>query len=171
MDMTTGDHRRPHAAGSIRDRMRMLLVVVALLATAFHSGSAHAALGDTVDSIAADREALQALRHSTSIGPAFTVHEIDSGPTMVREYVSPSGIVFGLAWNGLLHPDLEQLLGSYSGEYRESLAQTPRRQGNRSLQVMTGNIVVEKWGHMRNLRGRAYAPALMPFGITADEIK
>lgn len=155
----------------IMNKVLRVLMAGLWIAEALCAGVAQASLGDTVDSIAADREAVQALRHSTSIGPAFTVHEIDSGPTVVREYVSPSGIVFGLAWNGLLHPDLEQLLGSYFGEYRESLAQTPRIQGNRSLRIMTGNIVVEKWGHMRNLRGRAYAPALMPFGITADEIK
>ena len=32
-------------------------------------------------------------------------------------------------------------------------------------------VVVEKWGHMRNLQGRAYAPALLPPGVSSDEIR
>jgi hypothetical protein len=130
----------------------------------------HAALGETVESVATDREALSALRSSTAARNGFTIHEIDSGSTVVREYVSSSGIVFGIAWNGLIHPDLVQLLGSYAGEYQEALQQTPRRPGHRQIQVKTDRIIVQKWGHMRNLQGRAYAPALIPYGADADEI-
>jgi len=89
----------------------------------------------------------------------------------VREYISASGVVFGVAWNGLIHPDLTQLLGSYAGEYQEVLQQTKRKAGRRSIRVTTGHIVVEKWGHIRNLQGRAYIPALIPQGVTVDEIK
>jgi hypothetical protein len=91
--------------------------------------------------------------------------------TVVREYVSTSGVVFGIAWNGLIHPNLTQLLGSYAGEYQEALLQTPRIKGSRHLQVKTSGVVVEKWGHMRNLQGRAYVPSLIPPGVRVDEIK
>jgi len=37
--------------------------------------------------------------------------------------------------------------------------------------VRTDRVVVEKWGNMRNLQGRAYAPALIPPGVSIDEIK
>jgi hypothetical protein len=37
--------------------------------------------------------------------------------------------------------------------------------------LKANNVVVEKWGHMRNLQGRAYAPALMPQGVSVDEIR
>jgi len=101
----------------------------------------------------------------------YTVQEIESASVAIREYISPSGIVFGIAWNGLIHPDLTQLLGSYAKEYKKALQQTPRRLGQRHLQVKTSRVVVEKWGHMRNLQGRAYAPALIPPGVSANEIR
>jgi hypothetical protein len=132
---------------------------------------AHAALGESVDSIASDSRALLAVRHATTARTNYMVHEIGSDATVVREYVSPSGVVFGIAWNGLIHPDLTPLLGSYANEYREALRKTPREHGHRRLQVKTNRVVVEKWGHMRNLQGRAYAPALIPSGVSVDEIK
>lgn len=142
------------------------------LAAAFFASDKRvsAALGETEESIAADRKALSSLRNSTTAHNGYTIHEIDSGSTVIRQYVSPSGIVFGVAWNGLLHPDLTQLLGHYNNEYQEALQQTPRIPGRRRMQVKTDRIVVQKWGHMRNLQGRAYAPALVPFGVNADEI-
>lgn len=130
-----------------------------------------AALGESSDSITLDKKALSAVRRTTTVRNGYTIHEIASDSTVVREYVSPSGIVFGIAWNGLIHPDLTQLLGAYAGEYEETLRQTPRQPGRRRLQVKTNRLVVEKWGHMRNLQGRAYAPSLIPPGVSIDEIR
>lgn len=130
-----------------------------------------ATLGESPDSISSDEEFLSAVKRSTTVLNGFTVHEIDSGVTVVREYVSTSGVVFGIAWNGLIHPNLTQLLGSYAGEYQDALRQTPRIKGSRHLQVKTSGVVVEKWGHMRNLQGRVYVPSLIPPGVRVDEIK
>jgi hypothetical protein len=132
---------------------------------------AQATLGESVDSITLDRKTLSAVRRAATVRNGYTVHEIASGSTAVREYVSPSGIVFGIAWNGLIHPDLTQLLGTYAGEYEEALQQTPRQPGRRRLQVKTNRVIVEKWGHMRNLQGRAYAADLIPPGVKIDEIR
>ena len=102
----------------------------------------------------------------------YTVQEFASDATTVREYVAPSGIVFGVAWDGLTYPDLTPLLGSYDGEYQEALRQEPRKPGlRRHHAVRTDRVVVEKWGNLRDLRGRAYAPALIPPGVSIDEIK
>ncbi len=133
--------------------------------------AAHAALGESADSVMSDQKALSAVRGATTVLPGYTIQTIGSGAATVREYISPNGVVFGIAWNGLVHPDLTPLLGSYAAEYREALRQTPRQPGRRSLQVKTNSVVVEKWGHMRNLQGRAYAPALVPSGVNIDEIK
>lgn len=131
----------------------------------------HATLGETADSVTTDRKAISAVRGATTVHTGYTVQEIVSDAVTVREYISPSGVVFGIAWNGLSSPDLTLLLGSYSGEYRKALQQTPRMRGRRFSQIKTDHIVVEKWGHMRNLRGRAYVPSLIPQGVTVDEIK
>ena len=132
---------------------------------------AHAALGESIDSITSDRKSLSAVQGAMTARDGYTIQTIESDSTTFREYVSPSGVVFGIAWNGLIHPDLTRLLGSYAGEYQEALRQMPRTPGRRSFQVKTDHIVVEKWGHMRNLQGRAYAPALIPQGVSINEIK
>ena len=132
---------------------------------------ARATLGESVDSVESDRKALSGARRAATARDGYTVHEVVSDANTVREYVSSSGVVFGIAWNGLSHPDLTPLLGSYVDEYKQAAKQTPRKPGHRSLQVKANRVVVEKWGHMRNLQGRAYVPALIPPGVSVDEIK
>jgi hypothetical protein len=132
---------------------------------------AQAVLGEPAESIAKDSRALSAARRATTNRNGYTVQEIVSDANAVREYVSPSGVVFAFAWNGLTHPDLTQLLGSYAGDYQQVLRQTKHAPGQRHIQLKANNVVVEKWGHMRNLQGRAYAPALMPQGVSVDEIR
>jgi len=150
-----------------------LFIGLSIWMTMLSTGSpAQASLGESDDSITSDEKALSAVRGAAATRNGFTVHEIQSDSTTVREYVSPSGIVFAIAWNGRIHPDLTSLLGSYAGEYNKALQQTPREPGRRSYYVVKSDqVVVEKWGHMRNLQGRAYAPALIPPGVSIDEIK
>ncbi len=145
-----------------------LVLSVAIFATAHR---VQATLGESADSIASDREGLSAVPGAIMVRNGYTVQEIESDSTLVREYVSPSGIVFAIAWNGLVHPDLTKLLGSYAGEYERALQQTPREWDRRRLVVKTNRVVVEKWGHMRNLQGRAYVPALIPPEVSVDEIE
>ncbi len=145
-----------------------LVLFAAILAAAQPT---QATLGEPVDSVTSDQKALSAALGAKTARTGYTVQEVVSDSVRVREYISPSGVVFGIAWNGLIHPDLSPLLGSYAGEYREALRQTPRKPGRRSSKVKTNRLVVEKWGHMRNLQGRAYAPALIPPGVSVDEIK
>jgi hypothetical protein len=156
----------------VKKRLYALFVIlgfsVAILANAQR---AHSALGGSVDSIEVDKKVLSAVQGAVASHTGYTVQEITSAANTVREYVSPSGVVFGIAWNGLVPPDLTQLLGSYAGEYQEALQKTPRQKGSRYLEVRTPGVIVEKWGHMRNLQGRAYAPALIPPGVSVDEIK
>jgi hypothetical protein len=153
-------------------RSRALLLALSLLATiAVLPRLSEATLGGSADSVAGDRKALSAVRRATKARNGYTVQEIESDSTIVREYVSASGIVFAIAWNGLIHPDLTQLLGSYADQYKKALKQTVRSPGRRRQQIKTNSVVVEKWGHMRNLQGRAYAPDLIPYGVSVDDIK
>lgn len=103
----------------------------------------------------------------------YTVYEFDMGGTFIREFISNStGIVFAIAWEGLVHPDLTGLLGTYANEFTEGLKQTPPIPGNRFQHtVSTENMVVNKWGLMNNLHGRAYLPSLIPTGVLLNEIK
>ena len=143
-------------------------LAAALLAQAETS---QATLGEKADSIASDQKALAATRPSPTFHNGYTVQEVKSDAVTVREYISPEGIVFAIAWNGLIHPDLTPLLGSHAGEYEQALRQAPPQPGRRHLRLEANQVIVEKWGQMRNLQGRAYIPALLPPGVAIDEIQ
>lgn len=144
-----------------------LILAVAVL---WIAPGAWATLGEPVESIERDGNAMKAVRRPAQDRGKYSRHELRSDATTVREFVSPSGVVFAVAWNGLVHPDLKVLLGSYDLEYRSAVSKEPRRRGKRQSQVRTDRLVVETWGHMRNLQGRAYLPALLPEGVCIDEI-
>ena len=131
---------------------------------------AQATLGEGADSVARDRQALSAVSKTTSSHANYTVQEVTTESATIREYLNLSGVVFAVAWNGLAHPDLNTLLGSFAGEYRAAKRQTERKRGQRRSRVQSGQVIVETWGHMRNLQGRAYLPALLPEGVSANEI-
>lgn len=133
--------------------------------------AAYATLGERFDSIARDRKALSARSRAMTTHSRYTVQEVANNAVVVREYLNPSGIVFGVAWNGVVQPDLTVLLGSYAADYQQSKQQHPRKHGQRRSQVKGSRVVVETWGQMRNLQGRAYDPALIPEGVTAHDIK
>jgi hypothetical protein len=135
------------------------------------SGPARAALGGTVESVETDRRALAASRLPSVAQALYQVHEIEVGGTRVRQYLSPQGLVFGVAWEGLAHPDLDTLLGPYAPAWREAEARAPRSPGRRAHTVTAPNLVVERWGHMRYVQGRAWDPALLPSGVSADAIR
>ncbi|GFE62767.1 DUF2844 domain-containing protein [Geobacter sp. AOG2] len=156
----------------MKDSIHVRLVCLGILAGVFIlARHGEAALGGTAASVTADRTALAAVHRATTTRSAYTVQEYQSDSTTVREYVSSAGVVFAVAWNGRVNPDLTTLLGSYAGEYQAALRKTARKRGLRRQEVQSDQVVVEKWGHMRNLQGRAYSPALIPSGVTIDEIK
>jgi hypothetical protein len=143
-----------------------LLVVAAMLAT-----PAHATLGEKATSIAKDRKALSAVKRGTTAFEKYSVQEMASDASTVREYVNADGMVFAVAWNGMTHPNLTSLLGSYADDYGTAKRQQPRRHGQKRSKVQGEQVVVETWGHMRDLRGRAYLPSLLPEGVAVNEIK
>jgi hypothetical protein len=151
-------------------------------------GIAMATLGGLAQSIATDQQALggtlqmpnqpqlstgeQALHEQTPApsNPAYTVEQISTpAGVTVNEYLSVNGTVFAVSWRGPRPPDLSQLFGAYFAEYQTAAAQPHAQRGH--LFVQTENLVVETSGHMRDLRGRAYLPALLPPGVSADEIQ
>jgi hypothetical protein len=156
----------------MKTRKRSSLLICLGLAFAFLlAQQAYATLGESADSIATNMKTLSAVRSSTKTFSKYSIHEFQSETITIREYVSPSGIVFGIAWNGLTYPDLTPLLGSYASEHQKAASHIKRQPGHKYVKVESDNVIVEKWGHMRNLRGRAYAPALIPQGVSTDEIK
>jgi hypothetical protein len=149
----------------------IVLLCIGLSMVALTSGPVYARLGGTVESIESDRTSFSAVQRSVTSGSGYTGDVIDTEATVIREYVSAGGIVFAVAWEGARTPDLATLLGSYTAQYNEALANTPRRPGAKQLSVKGDDVVVERSGQMGSLQGRAYAPALIPTGVSIDEIK
>jgi hypothetical protein len=149
--------------------MRVHFAAVLLLL----SPAAHAALGEPDSTVEDDRRALSGvIRHSTNQG-TYVVYEITTTGRTLREYVNLSGTVFAIAWQGVSHPDLTGLLGRYYGEFEQgahSQAPSERRRQSHQL-IQTQGAVVARFGHMRAFRGKAYLPALLPEGVSLDEIR
>ncbi len=102
----------------------------------------------------------------------FTVHESELGSgTIVREYATPSGQVFAVAWRGPVLPDLRTLLGSYFQTFKQEtgLPRQTTRLGS-PLSIERDGLVINSVGRMRNFFGHAYAPALVPSGITIKDV-
>jgi len=130
---------------------------------------AHAALGGTEASVFADQSQINATLR-TMPNARYTMHElqIPSG-TVVREYVAPTGVVFGVAWQGPSMPDLRQVLGTHFDEYVAAVA--ARRNVRGPVLVQLPGLVVQSGGHMRGFIGKAYVPEALPQGVSADDVR
>jgi hypothetical protein len=146
-----------------------LVLCAGLATTVLLPVSAQAALGAPYASIQADQTELHA---SLKVTPRATyeVHELTlpSG-TLVREYVTTSGVVFAVAWNGPSKPNLSQLLGPYFADLNAA-AQTSRG-GHNHLDLTRSDLVIQAGGHMRAFSGRAYLVAAIPAGVSGDELR
>ncbi len=112
---------------------------------------------------------MQATLRSTQ-NQAYAVHELRApSGDLVREYVSPEGKVFGVAWQGSFRPDFQQLLGTYFQAFAE--AGKTHRRGAGPLVIEQPGMVLYSGGHMRAFFGKAYVPDMLPKGVTADAIR
>ena len=128
-----------------------------------------AVLGGAVESVVTDQAKLQANRKVMQ-SRDYAIHEIsrDDG-TLIREYVTPDGKVFGVSWSGPVIPDLSQLLGAYNTEFQNTMR---GKRGRRSAGVVrNADLVVESSGHLRAFHGRAYLSSLLPSGFTEETVK
>jgi hypothetical protein len=134
--------------------------------------SAFAGLGEDVSAIDADQAHMQGARQMTQAA-GYAVHEIKAPTgTVVREYVSASGKVFGVAWQGPWPPDMRQILANYFETYRQAgAAEMSSHAGRRPLIVNQPEVVIQSGGHMRSFNGRAFIPALLPKGVSAETIR
>jgi CheY-like chemotaxis protein len=124
--------------GAAKKMNLTVLTLLMLVLTWSAPWQAGATLGEGSASLAKDRRALSANKTTSSSQAHYTVQEITSDATLVREYLTDSGVVFGIAWNGLVHPDLTTLLGSYASEYQDARQKTARGRGQRHLRVRIG---------------------------------
>jgi len=102
----------------------------------------------------------------------YSVYEvrIPTG-TLVREFISPSGVVFAVAWQGPFVPELQQFLGAYFQKFKDALhTQKSPSFSRRSVSVRLNDLVFENSGHVGAFYGRAYLPQAVPQGVAIAEI-
>lgn len=143
-----------------------------------------ASLGDTASSVLNDQVQWKGTLSSVD-NTTYVLHEITmpSG-AKVREFVSPAGAVFGIAWEGQFPPNFQQLLGPYYQQVQQAIADqkaaqqaselqggttTRRRRG--PVMIDTPGIVFAQSGHTRSFHGVAYIPQLVPQGVQASDIR
>lgn len=158
--------------------LRVFLTAVLALGAAslvdLSARPAYAGLGATTASIEADRVNMKGqLRGRSEAG--YSVQEITAASgTVVREYVSPSGVVFAVSWYGPSMPNLQQTFGSYFTQFQAAVqtrrAQEPHLRGHNHLEIHTPSLVVHALGHMRQYFGVAYVPSLMPPNLSVSDL-
>lgn len=140
---------------------------------------AQASLGDRFESIENDRAQFHGKVQRAESHSAYTIHVIQTDALTLKEYISTAnGKIFAISWMGNRHPDLTQLLGTYFAEYaranqkvNESKSETRKMRGRMSRgMIQAEHVSVEKSGHLRGSRGKAYVIDLFPVGVTSDEI-
>jgi hypothetical protein len=140
------------------------------LALAAIPATALATLGQDEPSAANDGAQLRA-KHAVRPAAGYTITELrlPSGTT-VREFISPDGKVFAVAWQGPSLPDLRQILGDDNFQRYTNRELSPRvSRSHRSLRQP--DLVIHSSGRVRAFRGMAYVPALLPAGVTESDIR
>jgi len=139
------------------------------LALTLVSHTARAELGGTVASVHNDQVAMKASIRITNAA-SYTVHELAMpAGVIVREFVSGTGQVFGVAWAGPANPDLRQVLGTYFDQYQQVRQQMRAPRG--ALNVQLPGLIVQMAGHLRSFSGRAFVPEMIPQSVRAEEIR
>jgi Protein of unknown function (DUF2844) len=139
---------------------------------------ASAVLGDTAASVLNDQARMKGTLRSVD-NRTYVMHEITSpSGTVVREFVSPQGTVFGVAWEGQFPPDLQQLLGPYYQQAQQAREKSQQQQGSQQprarrapIAIETPGLVLYETGHVRSFHGQAYIPGLIPQGVQATDIR
>jgi hypothetical protein len=153
-----------------------ILAMAAVLILCHIPVLAWASLGGDIASVQADQIHLQG-RRTMNTSASYIVHEIQgTSGTVVREYVSSEGKVFGIAWQGPWVPDMRQLLGSYFDQYAHANQSANQTQSGTRIRrgpvlINEPGLVVQIGGHPRAFTGRAYVPQMLPSGVRAESIQ
>ena len=135
--------------------------------------SAASAAAATGNASTVARAAVQNAASSASATPAYTVQQTTlANGTVVREYLSQAGTVFGVAWMGPQPPNLATLLGGYFPQYVSGVKASHAAGLVRGPGVVESpGLVVRSGGHMGHFSGQAWLPQALPAGVSAEDIQ
>lgn len=147
-------------------RMRLLFTLLVCFTPIF----ANATLGEPMASIQKDAGQLKAMQKAATVGEKFSVSEMQADGNTIKQYSNGEGIVFAVTWMGISKPDLKTLFGKYFAEYTEGSNEVPKLAGAKTISFKTSQMVIRRGGRMRDQRGLAFIPSLVPAGINAEDL-
>ena len=149
----------------------MKITLTVLFAVLLGCAPGWAVLGEYENSIGLDQQVMRGqVRAAARTG--YSLHEISApGGAVVREYVAPSGRVFGVSWQGPFMPDLKQLLGSYFTNFQRAARSSRLHAPRNPVVLRSDKVVIMSFGHMRSFRGVAYVPSLVPQNVSAEVVR
>ena len=149
----------------------MKRILTVLLMLMMGSVPAWATLGQIEGSVSVDQQHLRSEDLVQSF-QAYKVHQLTTtNGIIVREYVSPKGLVFGVAWQAPFMPDMHQLLGDYVTALQSATQAQTQIQRRRSLIIKTNDFVFLSAGRLRFYTGRAYVPSMIPGNVSVEVVK
>ena len=149
----------------------MNAALASLLVLILGAAPVWAVLGQSESSVSLDQQVLRGTNRE-EVRQGYKLHQIttaDGG--VVKEFVSPAGLVFGVAWQSPHLPNLQQFMGSHMAELQVALQSRTHRPGGGPLIVRTDQLVFVSGGHMRAFHGYAYVPALVPSDVAPEEVR
>ena len=147
--------------------MKSILTVLFMLVMG--SLPAWAALGGDLSSVNSDVQALGG-QHNMVAKVGYNLHQITKPDgSVVNEFVSPAGVVFGISWQGHSMPNLSQVLGSHLADLQQG--QRTHVVPRRAVTIQGDDFVFSSVGHGRSFRGRAYVPSLVPANLKAEVVQ
>jgi len=147
----------------------MNVILRILLTLMMGSVPAWASLGDDVSSVNADQNVLQG-QIRIEVHTGYELHQITTPDgSIVKEFVSPQGRVFGIAWQGHGIPNLQQLLGSYATQLRQG--QRTHVVPRRAVLIQGDDFILSSFGQFHFFRGRAYVPSLVPNNVSPEVVQ
>ena len=101
---------------------------------------------------------------------SWTMQELRDGDMVTHEYSTADGVVFGVAWDGPMRPDVPALLGQFFDEYKgaEGRASGDRRAASVAT---TDGVQAVSAGSPGHFFGRALARKLAPAGFQFEDLK
>lgn len=164
--------RTPVQMTSKHPLWRFAPAALALTGSLALAAPALATLGGDLASVNADSTALNGQSRSTPM-VQYELHVITRDSLVVHEYLTNQGRVFAVTWQGPTPPDLRQLLGTYFDRFQSaSVAAHQLNPGiHRQFSLSQPDLVMQTSGRLRDFRGIAYIPSLVPAGVAVSELQ
>jgi hypothetical protein len=135
---------------------------------------ARAVLGEGASTIVDDQARLRGVRHQAVVLTGqVRSHEIAMADgSSIREFVTPGGIVFAVAWSTRFKPNLEALLGAHAATYNAAASDAMRAPGiRRRADLQSGDLVVHSTAHLNSFAGKAWLKSLVPEGVRVESLR